>query len=70
LKPDPGNPQEIYLKSLEAIGIDPREHDIRFVEDNWQAAGAGCLGAGLGKCGLGWDRDESPNSPIFSKRAD
>ena len=31
LKPDPGNPQEIYLKSLEAIGIDPRDHDIRFV---------------------------------------
>ncbi|KAB2855467.1 MAG: glycine--tRNA ligase subunit alpha, partial [Anaerolineae bacterium] len=29
LKPDPGNSQEIYLKSLEAIGIDPRQHDIR-----------------------------------------
>ncbi len=30
LKPDPGNPQEIYLNSLKAIGIDPRQHDIRF----------------------------------------
>jgi glycyl-tRNA synthetase len=48
LKPDPGNPQEIYLKSLEAIGIDPREHDIRFVEDNWQQPA-------LGAWGLGWE---------------
>ena len=37
LKPDPGNPQEIYLKSLEALGINPAEHDIRFVEDNWES---------------------------------
>ena len=35
LKPDPGNAQEIYLKSLEALGINPLQHDIRFVEDNW-----------------------------------
>jgi glycyl-tRNA synthetase len=48
LKPDPGNPQEIYLKSLEAIGIDPREHDIRFVEDNWESPA-------LGAWGLGWE---------------
>ena len=48
LKPDPGNPQEIYLKSLEAIGINPREHDIRFVEDNWQQPA-------LGAWGLGWE---------------
>ena len=48
LKPDPGNPQEIYLRSLEAIGIDPREHDIRFVEDNWQQPA-------LGAWGLGWE---------------
>ncbi len=48
LKPDPGNPQQIYLKSLEAIGIDPREHDIRFVEDNWQQPA-------LGAWGLGWE---------------
>ena len=48
LKPDPGNPQEIYLNSLKAIGIDPREHDIRFVEDNWQQPA-------LGAWGLGWE---------------
>ncbi len=48
LKPDPGNPQEVYLKSLEAIGIDPRDHDIRFVEDNWESPA-------LGAWGLGWE---------------
>src|SRR5262245_36594622 len=48
LKPDPGNPQERYLKSLEAIGIDPRQHDIRFVEDNWECPA-------LGAWGLGWE---------------
>ena len=48
LKPDPGNPQEIYLKSLEAVGINPREHDIRFVEDNWESPA-------LGAWGLGWE---------------
>ncbi|HZU86479.1 MAG TPA: glycine--tRNA ligase subunit alpha, partial [Anaerolineaceae bacterium] len=48
LKPDPGNPQGLYLKSLEALGIDPREHDIRFVEDNWQQPA-------LGAWGLGWE---------------
>lgn len=48
LKPDPGNPQEIYLESLEALGIDPREHDIRFVEDNWESPA-------LGAWGLGWE---------------
>ena len=48
LKPDPGNPQELYLASLEALGIDPREHDIRFVEDNWESPA-------LGAWGLGWE---------------
>jgi glycyl-tRNA synthetase len=48
LKPDPGNPQELYLRSLEALGIDPREHDIRFVEDNWESPA-------LGAWGLGWE---------------
>ena len=48
LKPDPGNPIELYLKSLEAIGISQREHDIRFVEDNWQSPA-------LGAWGLGWE---------------
>ncbi len=48
LKPDPGNPQELYLKSLEAIGIDLKQHDIRFVEDNW-------MQPALGAWGLGWE---------------
>jgi glycyl-tRNA synthetase len=48
LKPDPGNPQELYLDSLAAIGIDPRRHDIRFVEDNWESPA-------LGAWGLGWE---------------
>ncbi|HEX9019612.1 MAG TPA: glycine--tRNA ligase subunit beta, partial [Anaerolineaceae bacterium] len=48
LKPDPGNPQELYLRSLEALGIDPRQHDIRFVEDNWESPA-------LGAWGLGWE---------------
>ena len=48
LKPDPGNPQEIYIKSLEAIGFNQREHDIRFVEDNWESPA-------LGAWGLGWE---------------
>ena len=48
LKPDPGNPIEIYLRSLEALGIDPRQHDIRFVEDNWESPA-------LGAWGLGWE---------------
>src|SRR5207244_3368350 len=48
LKTDRGDPQERYLKSLEAIGIDPRQHDIRFVEDNWESPA-------LGAWGLGWE---------------
>lgn len=48
IKPDPGNPQDIYLRSLEALGIDLRKHDIRFVEDNWEQPA-------LGAWGLGWE---------------
>ena len=48
LKPDPGNPQELYLRSLQAIGIDVHKHDIRFVEDNWTSPA-------LGAWGLGWE---------------
>ncbi|MCD6554027.1 MAG: glycine--tRNA ligase subunit beta [Anaerolineae bacterium] len=48
LKPDPGNPQELYLESLEALGLNRREHDIRFVEDNWESPA-------LGAWGLGWE---------------
>jgi glycyl-tRNA synthetase len=48
LKPDPGDPQGLYLQSLEALGLNPREHDIRFVEDNWESPA-------LGAWGLGWE---------------
>jgi glycyl-tRNA synthetase len=48
LKPDPGNPQELYLSSLRALGIDPSRRDVRFVEDNWQSPV-------LGAWGLGWE---------------
>lgn len=48
LKPSPDNIQELYLGSLNAIGIDPNEHDIRFVEDNWEATAVGAWG-------LGWE---------------
>ncbi len=48
LKPDPGNPQEQYLESLAALGIDPKARDVRFVEDNWEAPA-------LGAWGLGWE---------------
>jgi glycyl-tRNA synthetase alpha chain len=48
LKPSPDDLQDLYLKSLEAIGIDPRAHDIRFVEDDWESPT-------LGAWGLGWE---------------
>lgn len=48
LKPSPENIQELYLKSLEAIGINVQNHDIRFVEDDWESPT-------LGAWGLGWE---------------
>ena len=48
LKPDPGDPQELYLGSLRALEIDVRAHDVRFVEDNWASPA-------LGAWGLGWE---------------
>ncbi|HYF81358.1 MAG TPA: glycine--tRNA ligase subunit alpha [Symbiobacteriaceae bacterium] len=48
MKPSPENIQEMYLEMLERIGIDPKKHDIRFVEDNWE-------GPTLGAWGLGWE---------------
>jgi len=48
LKPSPDNVEELYLASLEALGINPLDHDIRFVEDNWEAPT-------LGAWGLGWE---------------
>src|SRR5690242_14067643 len=47
LKPPPDAVQELYLKSLEAIGIDLRQHDIKFEEDNWESPT-------LGAWGIGW----------------
>ena len=46
LKPPPENVQELYLQSLEAIGIDLRQHDIKFEEDNWEAPTLGAWGVG------------------------
>jgi len=48
LKPDPGNPLELYLQSLQAMGLDPHQHDIRFIEDNWEQPA-------IGAWGLGWE---------------
>ena len=48
IKPSPIDFQEMYLNSLYALGIDPLEHDIRFVEDNWESPT-------LGAWGLGWE---------------
>ncbi len=48
IKPSPDNIQELYLGSLRALGFDPLEHDIRFVEDDWESPT-------LGAWGLGWE---------------
>ena len=48
LKPSPTDVQELYLKSLEACGIKPLKHDLRFVEDDWESPT-------LGAWGLGWE---------------
>lgn len=48
VKPEPGNPQELYLGSLAALGIDLHAHDVRFVEDNWAQPA-------IGAWGLGWE---------------
>ena len=46
MKPSPDNIQELYLNSLKELGINPLEHDIRFVEDNWENPSMGCAGVG------------------------
>ena len=46
MKPSPENIQEYYLDSLRELGIEPLEHDIRFVEDNWENPSMGCAGVG------------------------
>ena len=48
MKPAPENVQTLYINSLAALGIDPAEHDIRFVEDDWESAA-------IGAWGLGWE---------------
>ena len=48
LKPSPADSQELYLRSLRMLGIDPDRHDIRFVEDDWESPT-------LGATGLGWE---------------
>ncbi len=48
LKPSPDDIQDLYLDSLQALGLDPRAHDIRFVEDDWESPT-------LGAWGLGWE---------------
>ncbi|MGC2413933.1 MAG: glycine--tRNA ligase subunit alpha [Stellaceae bacterium] len=48
LKPAPADSQELYLRSLAALGIDAAQHDIRFVEDDWESPT-------LGAAGLGWE---------------
>ena len=48
MKPSPDNIQELYLQSLAKLGINEKEHDIRFVEDNWESPTLGALG-------LGWE---------------
>ena len=48
LKPSPADIQDLYLNSLKHLGIDPLEHDIRFVEDDWESPT-------LGAWGLGWE---------------
>src|SRR5947208_9542564 len=51
LKPSPPDIQDLYLKSLAAIGVDSKLHDIRFVEDDWESPT-------LGAWGLGWRSEE------------
>jgi glycyl-tRNA synthetase alpha chain len=64
LKPSPDNIQELYLGSLRYLGLDLLEHDIRFVEDNWESPT-------LGAWGLGWEvwlnGMKLHSLPIFSK---
>jgi len=48
MKPSPDNIQEMYLESLEYLGLDLKKHDVRFVEDNWESPT-------LGAWGLGWE---------------
>jgi glycyl-tRNA synthetase alpha chain len=48
LKPSPGDVQQVYLRSLKAIGLNPSEHDVRWIEDDWESPT-------LGAAGVGWE---------------
>ena len=48
IKPSPSDIQELFLRSIERMGIDYREHDVRFVHDDWESPT-------LGATGLGWE---------------
>lgn len=48
LKPIPKNNQDVYIEMLEELGVDPKKHDLRFVEDNWESPA-------IGAWGLGWE---------------
>ena len=48
MKPSPDNSQDLYLDSLRAVGLEPKDHDVRFVEDDWESQT-------LGAAGLGWE---------------
>ncbi|HBL17514.1 MAG: glycine--tRNA ligase subunit alpha [Elusimicrobia bacterium GWA2_69_24] len=48
LKPAPADVQQLYLRSLKAIGLDPRKHDVRWIEDDWESPT-------LGASGVGWE---------------
>ena len=48
IKPSPDNIQDLYLQSLEYLGLDLSKHDIRFVEDNWEISNTWSLGTWMG----------------------
>jgi glycyl-tRNA synthetase alpha chain len=66
LKPSPDDVLELYLNSLKHLGIDPADHDVRFVEDDWESPT-------LGAWGVGWevwlDGMEVTQLPIFNRLA-
>ena len=66
LKPAPDEVQQLYLQSLEAVGIDLRAHDVRFEEDNWESPTLGAWGS-AGRCSSTARR--SPSSPTSSRPA-
>jgi len=48
IKPSPSDVQQLYLRSLKAIGLEPKEHDVRWIEDDWESPT-------LGAAGVGWE---------------